>query len=89
MIGNRCVKLVSPVPPPICFLMCAKVGEAFFEVCLVWISAVAAFEGGVKPLFALDRAVRLAPGMNVGWVLSSTLIAVGVICALGGVVSKG
>ena len=55
-----------------CFLVCVKVGEAFFDVCLVRISAVAAFEGGVKALFALGRAVRLATGMKVGWVLPST-----------------
>jgi len=35
-------------------------------------SAVAAFEDGVKALFALGRAVRLATGMKVGWVLPST-----------------
>jgi len=45
---------------------------AFFEVCLVWISTVAAFEGGGKALFALGRAVRLAPGMKADWVLPST-----------------
>jgi len=60
-------KPVSPVPLLSCFLVCAKVGGAFFGVCLVWISAVAAFEGGVKALFALGRAVRLAAGMRVGW----------------------
>jgi len=43
----------------------------------------------VKTLFALGRAVRLTSGMKVGWVLSSTKIAVGVVCALGGMVSKG
>jgi len=48
------------------------IGRAFFEVCLVWISAVAAFEGSVKALFALSRAVRLAAGMKVGWMLPST-----------------
>ena len=69
--------------------MCTKVGGAFLEVYLVWISAVAAFEGCVKALFALCRAVRLAAGMKVGWVLTSTKIAVGVVCTLGGVVSKG
>jgi len=53
-------------------MVCAKVGGAFFEVCLVWVSAVAAFDGGVKALFALGRAVRLAAGMKVDWVLPST-----------------
>jgi len=43
----------------------------------------------VEALFALGRAVRLAAGMKVGWVLPSTKIAVGVFCAPGGVVSKG
>jgi len=52
--------------------MCAKVGGAFFEVCQVWISAVAAFEGGVKALVALGRAVRLAAGMKGGRVMPST-----------------
>ena len=43
----------------------------------------------MKTLFALGRAVRLAAGMEIGWMLPSTQIAVGVISALEGLVSKG
>ena len=34
-----------------------KVGEGLFNVCLVVVSAVAAFKSGVKALFALGMAV--------------------------------
>jgi len=62
---------------------------AFFEVSLVWVSAVAALEGGMKALFTLGRAVRMATGMEVSWMLATTYVAVGIVCALGGLVSKG
>jgi len=80
-------KLVSPVPPLSCFLVCVEVYWAFFEVSLVWVSAVAALEGGMKALFTLGRAVRMATGMEVSWMLTST--NVGIVFTLGGVVSKG
>ena len=54
----------------------------------MWISAVAASEIGVKALFALGRAGRLTAGIKEGRVLPRTRIAVGVVCALEGVVSK-
>ena len=41
----------------------------------------------MNALFALGRAVRMTAGMKVGWVLPSSLVAVGVICTFGGVVS--
>ena len=69
--------------------MCVQVGGAFFKVSLVCISAVAAFKDGVKALFTLGRAVRMATGMKVCWMLASIEIAVGIVCALGGVVSEG
>jgi len=52
--------------------VCAKVGGVFFGLCQVWGSTVVAFEGGVEALFALGRAVRLATGMELGWVFPST-----------------
>jgi len=55
----------------------------------MWVSAVAALEGGMKALFTLGRAVRMATGMEVSWMLTRTNVAVSIICALGGVVSKG
>jgi len=55
----------------------------------VWVSAVTALEGGIKALFTLGRAVRMATGMEVSWMLASTNVAMGIVCALGGVVSKG
>ena len=47
-------------------------GSEFFEVCLVVVSAVAAFKGGVKGLFALGRAVGSAACVEAGRMLSST-----------------
>jgi len=55
----------------------------------VWVSTVAALEGGMKALFTLGRAVRMATGMEVSWMLASTYVAVGIVCGLGRVVSKG
>ena len=55
----------------------------------MWVSAVAALEGGMKALFTLGRAVRMATGMEVSWMLTSTNDTVGIVCALGGMVSKG
>ena len=55
----------------------------------MWVSAVAALEGGMEALFTLGRAVRMATGMEVSWMLASTNVVVGIVCALGGVVSKG
>ena len=52
------------------------------------ISAVAAFKDGVKALFTLGRAVRMATGMKVCWMLASTEVGVGVVCAIGCMVSK-
>jgi len=43
----------------------------------------------VEALFAHGREVRMTAGMEVGWMFSSTSVAVGVVCALGGMVSKG
>jgi len=42
----------------------------------------------MKALFTLGRAVRMATGMEVSWMLASTNVAVGIVCTLGGVVSK-
>ena len=55
----------------------------------MWVSVVATLEGGMKGLFTIGRAIRIATGMEVYWMLTSTNVAVGIICALGGVVSKG
>jgi len=55
----------------------------------VWVSALAALDGGMKVLFTLGRAVRMATGMKVSWILASPNVALGIVCALGGVVSKG
>ena len=54
----------------------------------MWVSAVTVLEGGMKALFTLGRAVRMAKGMEVSWMLASTSVAVGIICALGVVMSK-
>ena len=43
----------------------------------------------MKALFALGRAVRMATGVKVCWMFASTDVAVGIVCAFGGVVSKG
>ena len=43
----------------------------------------------MKALFTLGRAVRMATGMKVSWMPASTNVAVGIVCALGGVVSEG
>jgi len=43
----------------------------------------------MKALFILGSAVRMATGMEVSWMLASTNVAVGIVCALAGVVSKG
>jgi len=43
----------------------------------------------MKALFTLGRGVRMATGMEVSWMLTSTNVAVGIVYALGGVVSKG
>ena len=55
----------------------------------MWVSGVVALEDRMKTLFTLGRAVRMATAMEVSWRLASTNVAVGIICALGGVVSKG
>ena len=68
---------------------CVEVCWAFFEVSRVCISADAALESGMKALFTLGRAVRMATGMEVSWMVASTNVAVSIVCALGGVVSKG
>ena len=52
--------------------MFAKVGGPLFRASLEWVSEVAVFESGVKALFALGREVRLAAGMEVGRVFTST-----------------
>ena len=62
---------------------------AFFEVCLVVVSAVAAFDCGVKAWLALGRAGRSSAGMEVGWVVPSTDSTVGIVFAFGGIVAKG
>jgi len=43
----------------------------------------------MKALFTLGRAVRMATGMEVSWMLASTDVAVGMDCAFRDVVSKG
>ena len=55
----------------------------------MWVSAVAALKGGMKALFTFGRAVRMATGMEVSRMLTSTNVEVGIVCALGGEVSKG
>jgi len=60
-----------------------------FEVSLGWVSAVAALEGGMKTLFTQSRAVKMVTSMEVSWMLASTDVAVGIVCALVGVVSNG
>jgi len=69
--------------------VCINVGGVFFEVCLVGISAVAAFERGVKALLAPCGAIRVATSMEIGKVFSSRELAVDIICALEDVESKG
>jgi len=81
--------LISPVRPLSCFLVCVEIDWAFFEVSLRWVSTVAALEGGMKALFTLGRAVRMARGVEVSRMLASTTVAVGIVCAREGLVSKG
>jgi len=55
----------------------------------VWVTAVAALECGMKAQFTLGRAIRIVTGMEVSWKLASRNVAVSILCAVGGVVSKG
>ena len=43
----------------------------------------------MEALFTLGRAVRMATGVKVCWMIASTDVAVGVVCALGGQMSEG